>query len=516
MRSDRLMLLLIAVSVMIAVIPLTSDGSDAGHIDDVDGVTVNIFDDSVSIGAGKEVTTSITFFTVTSNDYLINVTCSDDSNGAFATSVDDKEFTLNSKSPATVKITVTTDKLSRHGDYTMTVTMTVYDYQTGATTPATLPINVKVTSSYSSDGTYNKILGVFDPLMSPYDGPVYTAGITLAIWVGIGIAVFLLFRSAVYAAFRRDKESAREIGNKTGAMLATSVIIYGLSNAAMVYGIDEVVIAVLQSISSFLYIPIVAYIVWNVYTNMVRNIFHRLEEQDRISGADTSLIPLFNMVGKIVIVIVAVSALLSSLGFDLVAIMTGAGIAGMAISLGAQSTLTEFFSGLNLLATRPFKRGDMIMVGGKDIYQVEKVGMLNSRFKSWNSMEYIIIPNSTVVSSTIMNITGKTMAYRISLAYTVAYDSDVELVKKILLDTAYNHPQVIIDGSYSKPSARLDDFLDSSIKFTLNVFITDFRDYIAVTDELNEDVYRNLCKAGIEIPFNKLDIYLAPEDDDEE
>ena len=158
----------------------------------------------------------------------------------------------------------------------------------------------------------------------------------------------------------------------------------------------------------------------------------------------------------------------------------------------------------------------MVMIGDKDIYQVEKVGMLNSRFKNWINMEYIIIPNSTVVSSTIMNITGKTMAYRITLTYTVAYDSDVELVKQVLLDTAYNHPQVIIDGSYSKPSARLDDFLDSALKFTLNVFITDFRDYIAVTDELNEDVYRNLCKAGIEIPYNKLDVYLVTDKDEEQ
>ncbi|MBO4552624.1 MAG: mechanosensitive ion channel family protein, partial [Candidatus Methanomethylophilaceae archaeon] len=373
---------------------------------------------------------------------------------------------------------------------------------------------VKITSAYASDSAYNKILGIFDPLGHPYDTPAYTAGITLVIWGGIGIGVFLLFRSTTHLIFRKSKETARDIGNKTGAMLAASIIIYGLSNAAMVYGIDEIVIAALQNIASILYIPIIAYIVWNIYTNLIKLLFHKLEDQDKISGADTSLIPLFNMLGKILIVVVAASALLGSMGFDLVAIMTGAGIAGMAISLGAQNTLTEFFSGLNLLATRPFKRGDMIMVGGKDIYQVEKVGMLNSRFKNWISMEYIIIPNSTVVSSTILNITGQTMAYRITLAYTVAYDSDVALVKQILLDTAYNHPQVIIDGSYSKPSVRLKEFQDSAIEFTLNVFITDFRDYISVTDELNEDVYRNLCKAGIEIPFNKLDVYIASEEDD--
>ena len=145
---------------------------------------------------------------------------------------------------------------------------------------------------------------------------------------------------------------------------------------------------------------------------------------------------------------------------------------------------------------------------------MEKVGLLNSRFKNWISMEYVIMPNSKVVSSTIMNITGKTMAYRLFLYYTVSYDSDVELTKQILLEAAYNHPQVIVDGSYSKPDVRLDAFEDSAIKFRLAVYITDFRDNITVTDELNEEVFRNLCKAGIEIPYNKLDVYIK--DDNEE
>ena len=516
MHSERPLLLLIVISMMLMIVPIAADGTDASADKDVDGVRVTVFDDSVRLNAGCDISTSMTFFTDGTDDYLVDLTCTNDSGGAFSTSIDDSEFTLNSDGPVSVKITASADKLSKHGTYTATVNITVYNYQEARTTTDTIPITVTVTSSYSSDGVYNKILGIFDPLAEPFNSPVNTATITMAIWLGAAVLVFLLLRVLMFNIFRKDKEAAREISNKTGIMLIISIFLYGLSNALMVYGIDERVIAALQNAASFLYIPIIAYIIWNIYTNVIRNVFHRLEEEDRISGADTSLIPLFNMLGKIVIVVVAASALLSTLGFDLVAILTGAGIAGMAISLGAQNTLTEFFSGLNLLATRPFRRGDMVTIDGKDIYQVEKVGLLNSRFKNWISMEYIIMPNSTVVSSTILNITSKTMAYRISLDYTVSYDSDVELTKQILLDTAYNHPQVIIDGSYSKPIARLTAFDDSAIRFTLNVFITDFRDYITVTDELNEDVYRNLCKAGIEIPFNKLDVYIASEEDNEQ
>ena len=404
---------------------------------------------------------------------------------------------------------MTADKLSKHGTYNVTLTITVVKMDPSLTTgETTLPLTVTVKSSYSSDGTYNKILGIFDPLDEPLGTPLTTAAMTMGIWVALSVLAYIVLRVVAFATFKSDKEAAREISSKTGAMVVIAIILYGISNSLMVYGADERVIAFFQNLSSFVYIPIIAYMVWNIYANVIKNLFHRLEEQDKVAGADTSLIPLFRMIGKIVIAVVAISAILKTMDFDLIAIITGAGIAGMAVSLGAQNTLTEFFSGLNLLSTRPFKRGDMVMIGGKDIYQVEKVGLLNSRFKDWKSLEYIIIPNSTVVGSTIINITSKTMAYRMTLDYTVSYDSDVELTKKILVDTAYNHPQVIVDGSQSKPSARLIAFDDSAIRFSLVVFITDFRDYITVTDELNEDVYRNLCKAGIEIPFNKLDVYI--------
>ena len=514
MRSERL-LVIVAVMCMVALaVPFTADDSEASANITANGVVITVIDDSLQLSAGSSVSTTITFRNSNTNYVGVFISKSDNGGSAFSSSISSESFSIKGEDAAQLTLTVTTERLSKHGDYTIDVKASIINYNGNVTEDVTIPISIKVTSSYSSDSVYNKILGIFDPLAEPFDEPIYTALITFAIWVGIALGTFFLFRVAIFFILKRDRDVAKEIGNKTGITLVISIVFYGLSNAAMVYGSDEMLIATLQYIASFIYIPLVAYIVWNIYSNAIKIIFHRLEEQDKVAGADSSLIPLFNLLGEIVIIVAAASALLGTMGFDLVAIVTGAGIAGMAISLGAQNTLSEFFSGLNLLTTRPFKRGDMVKIGENGIYQVEKVGMLNSRFKNWISMEYIVIPNSKVVESTIVNITGKTMAYRMTLYYTVSYDSDVELVKKVLIDTAYNHPQVIVDGSYSKPNARLEDFEDSAIKFSLVVYITDFRDYITVQDELNEDVYRNLCKNNIEIPFNKLDVYIKPNEDD--
>ena len=515
MRSKFAAIAVIAALALLWI-PMFAEDSDASTTVSANGVNITVFDDSVTVGAGGSVSSTITLTNSNENTVAVHISCTSDGGSGFSSSVDVPEFDLADKSKQ-VKMTVSADRFCRHGDYTVTVSVTVVNYSGGTSSEvATIPIGITVTSSYSSDGTFNRILGIFEPLGKPFDTPAVTAMITLGIWVAIAIVSFILLRITVNAVFRGDKDSARDVSRKTGTMLIIAVMFYGLSNALMVYGADEILIATLQNIASFLYIPIVAYIVWNIYTNFIKNLFHKMESQDKVAGADSSLIPLFNMLGKIVIAIVAASALLSTLGFDLVAIIAGAGIAGMAISLGAQNTLTEFFSGINLMTTRPFKVGDMIMVNGTDIYQVEKVGLLNSRFKNWINMEYIIMPNSKVSDSTIMNITGQTMAYRIFLYYTVSYDSDVDQTKQIILDTAYNHPQVIVDGSYSKPDVRLDAFEDSAIKFRLAVYITDFRDCITVKDELNEDVFRNLVKAGIEIPYNKLDVYIKDEDENQQ
>ena len=512
MRSERIIIAIVIASLALMAVPFSADVSDASGTYSVNGVNVTIFDDTVDLSAGGSVTTAVTFINNNATMVSVHLSYSSTAGSPVNSSVDTKEFDLEGSKAKQVNATFTTDRLSKHGMNDVTLMVTVYSYDGGgSSSTVSVPIKVNIVSAYSSDDVFNKILGIFPPLEEPFDIPAFTALITMGIWVLLALFTFLLLRVIVFAIFKNDKVAAREISNKTGIMLVISILFYGLSNAMMVFGADETVIAFLKNLASFIYIPIVAYIVWNIYTNVIQNIFHRLEQQDKIAGADSSLIPLFNMLGEIVIVVVAASALLGTMGFDLMAIMTGAGIAGMAISLGAQNTLTEFFSGINLMATRPFKRGDMVMIGSDDIYQVEKVGLLNSRFKNWISMEYIIMPNSKVSDSTIMNITDKTMAYRMSLYYTVAYDSDVELTKQILVDTACNHPQVIVDGSYSKPSARLEAFEDSAIKFKLSVYINDFRDYITVSDELNEDIFRNLCKAGIEIPFNKLDVYVGEE-----
>jgi len=82
--------------------------------------------------------------------------------------------------------------------------------------------------------------------------------------------------------------------------------------------------------------------------------------------------------------------------------------------LGAQNSLNQFFSGMTLLITRPFREGDLVkMKEHTAILRIKRIGLMNTTFHSWENEEVIVMPNSVVASSVITNMSSKNRAYRI-------------------------------------------------------------------------------------------------------
>jgi small-conductance mechanosensitive channel len=228
-----------------------------------------------------------------------------------------------------------------------------------------------------------------------------------------------------------------------------------------------------------------------------------------LKGIDESLIPLFKMLGKIGIATIAVAAILATLGFNLYAIITGAGIAGLAVSLGAQSMLQQFFSGVTLLITRPFKPGDMIRLGtDAAMLRVRKVGMMNSQFENWENAELFCLPNNMVTSSRIINMTGENRAYRTLVYMNVAYDTDLKRAQDLMMEAALEHPHVLKDGSFDKPSTRVTGFLDSSVELRLAIYVDEFEDYAFIAGQLRWAIFEKFKANGINVPFPQRDVHI--------
>ena len=305
---------------------------------------------------------------------------------------------------------------------------------------------------------------------------------------------------------RRNSSSERA----SKKLLFLVVIVYIVGITLVVYGASNHTISDYNTWANVLYTLLGAIILWRMYERFISFTLNRIhkemtDDDDTDDNGRSDLEPLFRLVGKIVICAVSVAFVLAGFGLDIGAILTSAGLVSLGITYGAQNVLNQFFNGVVLLMTRPFKSGDLIQIGtGTKTYRVKSVTVMNTLFENWANEETIIMPNNVVASSTITNITGKDLTYKINVFMTVAYGEDIDAAKKIMLDIGMNHPDVIIDGTVDLPYVRVTEFQDSAsaIQLRLTVFIRDYNDYGKVGSQLSEQIYKEFVDKGISHPLS--------------
>jgi len=195
--------------------------------------------------------------------------------------------------------------------------------------------------------------------------------------------------------------------------------------------------------------------------------------------------------------------LLSALGFGLSQITILGGALGVGIGFGLQAIVTNFVSGLILLFERPIKVGDMIEVG-PDVGEVKELGLRATTVQTFDNAE-IVIPNSQLITGSVVNWTLAEKKIRVRIPVGVAYGSDITAVLGVLLACANDNAHVL---STPKPAALFLAFGASSLDFELRVWISDFSDKLTVRSELNQDIEYEFGLAGIEIPFPQRDLHL--------
>jgi len=429
-------------------------------------------------------------------------------------SVDDKDnnFTLDGQGHCTVTVDVNVHKYATAGTYQIGVVLNV-TLLDGTSTLTTAPVQVELTvlSPLSSGDTYNKIMGLFkNPFPEPFDGPLASAVITFLLWMVIGsLILFALIPVLLRAFMRNHTEEGKKVKKGLRALVPLVVLLFAFDSSLRVYGASESIIGPVEVWFNVFYIILGAVIAWGIYLIFIQYIISRISDNRHIEKKEMDLEPLLRLFGKLIIWVFAVAMIMAAWGFNLTAIVTSAGIISLGITLGAQNILNQFFSGMVLLLSRPFKSGDLVKVGSSNtVYRVSRVNIMNTVFENWDNEETVIMPNNAVSSSTIVNITGEGLIYKTLIFMNVAYDSDIALAKKLMEKAAMDHPNIITNGSVDLPSTRVTAFLDSSIEIRLIGYVYDFNDNGRVGGELREAIFRAFKENGIKIPFPQRDINL--------
>lgn len=222
------------------------------------------------------------------------------------------------------------------------------------------------------------------------------------------------------------------------------------------------------------------------------------------SGLNRSLQYTIAQIAGYLILIIGAALALQNAGIDLSALAILAGAVGVGIGFGLQNIASNFVSGIILLIERPVEIGDRIEVG--DVAG----SVTNIRARSTtvltNDNISVIVPNSKLVEDSVTNWTHSDPKVRFRIPVGVAYGSDVEKVKALLLEAAREHPKALADP---EPGIFFNGFGESSLDFELAVWSAEmsYRPRRFRSD-MNFAIERKFREAGIEIPFPQRDVWV--------
>lgn len=229
------------------------------------------------------------------------------------------------------------------------------------------------------------------------------------------------------------------------------------------------------------------------------------EHSDKFTFIQNRTVTLFDNVAKILIFGGGVYAIFVVWNIDMTAWLASAGIAGIAIGFAAKDTLSNLFAGVFIIADAPYKVGDYIELDKGGRGKVLNIGLRSTRILTRDDIE-VTIPNSIIGNATIHNQSGGPyQKIRVRLKIGVAYGSDVDHVKKILVETAEADSLVCVSPA---PRIRFRQFGASSLDFELLFWVDKPEDRGRVLDSMNTAVYKRLREELIEIPYAKQDLYI--------
>ncbi len=220
-------------------------------------------------------------------------------------------------------------------------------------------------------------------------------------------------------------------------------------------------------------------------------------------GARDALVTVIGYLGLIVSLLVALSV--AGVEFANLAIIAGALSVG--IGFGLQNIVNNFISGLILLIERPVRTGDWILVGAVEGF-VHRISIRSTQLRTFDG-SHIIVPNSELISSQVTNWMLHDSSGRIIIPVGVAYGTDLEKVRELLLAAADQHDMVITESKrVAAPVVLMTGFGDSALNLELRCFIRSIDNRAQVFSDLCFAINAAFRSENIEIPFPQRDVNL--------
>ena len=242
-----------------------------------------------------------------------------------------------------------------------------------------------------------------------------------------------------------------------------------------------------------------------------KSISTAITRHKQFDGEEETQVAVASILTYIGFTISVVSGLLVS-GFDFTGLAIIAGALSVGIGLGLQSIVNNFVSGIILLIEKPIKPGDRINVDGIEGY-VQKIRVRSTQLLT-PTREDMIIPNSDLITRRVTNYMYGDKYLTIYCEIGIAYGSDINLAKELLIDIASKHPEVLTNIKNNKPRVFFRTFGENSMLFQLWFLIKDGNKKVLVKSEMNFAIEKAFRENNIVVAYPQRDINIKLSDID--
>lgn len=211
---------------------------------------------------------------------------------------------------------------------------------------------------------------------------------------------------------------------------------------------------------------------------------------------------------KYILWVLAIGFILETIGVKVTLLIAGSAALLVGIGLGLQQTFNDVISGIILLSERSIKINDVLEIDG-DVVKIQEIGLRTSKGLNTDDIS-IIIPNSLITTNKVINWSHQSKKTRFRIDVGVTYGSDVELVLKILEESAFEHPD-IYDRKLTE--ARLVNFGNSSLDFQVLFFSKNIFRINKVKSDIRKIINKKFIQNNITIPFPQIDVHLKSKKD---
>ena len=332
---------------------------------------------------------------------------------------------------------------------------------------------------------------------------ITSLAIFIAFYTLSEILVFVSEKVFLKLARKTETDLDDKLVKRTQRPLSLFLIGIGIKLAIIPLALEGTIQFVVSNLTASFIAIVVIYLITTVLKIFLDHWGTKFAEKTA-SSTDDQLVILLKKAITVAFFITVVLIVLKIWGVQIGPLLAGLGIGGIAIAFALQNSLANIFGGITLILDKNIQIGEVVTLDATTKGTVIDIGLRSTKIKTFDN-EIIIVPNGQLANQKLHNNTQPDPSARVVIPFGVAYGSDVNKVKKIVLKEIAK-----IEGQEKEkePMVRFTSMGDSALLFNAYFWMEEQKERFRAKDEANTLIYNALNKANIGIPFPQMDIWI--------